>query len=653
MLDYSTPTPEAIARAQAEAIAAADQIVADVVAVPDAERTYNNTLLPLEDVSDLTVTAYGRYAFIRQVTTDADVRAAAQACEEALEKHGIELSFREDLYQAVKVFAATPEATALTGERGRLLEKMLRDYRRNGFDLPPEQRQRVKALKERLVELDIAFSRNIDSWDDAILVTREELAGLPPSYIERLQTVEENGDRRYRVSLDYPEFFPFMDNAESEALRRELQEKFFRKGGQQNVALLEEAIGVRDELARLLGYDSWAAYVLDERMAKTPEAVQQFLADLRAKVEPKLRLDIEGLTAEKRVHTGDPDAALQLWDWRFYHNRLRRTRYAVDEFEVARYFPLDATLTGMFSIYERLFGVHFVPLEDLPTWHPDVKAFAVHDAATEAVRAYFLMDLFPRPDKFGHAAAFSLVKGRLLADGTYQQPVSAIVANFTKPSEREPSLLKHDEVETLFHEFGHIVHQTLTRAETVRFSGTSVQRDFVEAPSQMLEHWCWLPDVLGGFTRHVESGAPLPDDLLQSMLAAKRLDSGVTTARQIFFSELDMAYHSGGVPDTTALVEQMHPITGFAAPVDTYFQAGFGHLFGYDAGYYGYLWSRVFADDMFTRFEEAGPLSEELGRAYRQVILEPGGADDGDVLVQRFLGREPNSDAFLKELGLE
>lgn len=654
MLDYSTPTPEAIAAAQQQVIAEADRIVAAVVAVPDdVERTYGNTLQPLEDVDDLTVTAFGRYAFMRHVTTDDDVRAAAQACEEALEKHGIELSFRDDLYAAVRAYAASADAQALTGERQRLLEKTLRDYRRNGFDLPPEQRERVKQLKERLVELDIAFSRNIDAWQDAILVTREELAGLPPSYIERLQTVDHDGDRRYRVSLDYPDLFPFMDNAESEDLRRELQEKFFRKGGEQNVALLEEAIGIRDELARLLGYDSWAAYVLDERMAKTPETVQAFLADLRAKVEPKLRLDLAGLTAEKRAHTGDPDAVLQLWDWRFYHNRLRKTRYAVDEFEVARYFPLDATLDGMFAIYERLFGVRFVPLEGARSWHPDVRAFAVEDAAAGDVRASFFMDLFPRPDKFGHAAAFSLVKGRALPDRSYQQPVSVIVANFTKPTESEPSLLKHDEVETLFHEFGHIVHQTLTRAETVRFSGTSVQRDFVEAPSQMLEHWCWLPDVLAGFTRHVDSGAPLPEDLLQAMLAAKRLDSGLITARQLFFSELDMAYHNGGVPDTTALVREMHPITGFDALPDTYFQAGFGHLFGYDAGYYGYLWSRVFADDMFTRFEQVGALDETLGRAYREVILEPGGAEDGDLLVRRFLGREPNSDAFLRELGLE
>jgi thimet oligopeptidase len=653
MLDYTTPTPDQIAEAQARAIEQCDRIVAEAVAVPDQQRTFQNTLLPLDEVADRINTTYGRYAFMRQVTTDANVRAAAQACEEALEKYGIALDFREDVFAAVKAYAGQEEAASLQGERRRFLEKTLRDFRRNGFDLPPEQREQVKRLKERLVELDISFSRNIDAWDDAILVTREDLAGLPRGYVEGLRTADEDGARRYRVSLDYPDFFPFMDHAESEDLRRELQVKFFRQGGAENVAILEEAIGIRDELAGLLGYDSWVAYVTEERMAKTPDNVRAFLADLRAKVEPKLRADIEQLTAEKRAHTGDPEATLRLWDWRFYHNRLRKSRYAVDEFEVARYFPLEATLEGMFEVYQRLFGVRFTPVEPANAWHPDVRAYAVYDAATGEPRAHFFMDLFPRPDKYGHAAAFSLVKGRRLPDGSYQAPVSAIVANFTRPTETEPSLLKHTEVVTLFHEFGHIVHQTLTRAELVRFSGTSVQRDFVEAPSQMLEHWCWEPSVLADFTRHVDTGEPLPESLLSSLLAAKRLDSGVTTARQLFFAELDLAYHGGGVPDTTALVEELHRITGFEAPPETYFQAGFGHLFGYDAGYYGYLWSQVFADDMFTRFEQDGPLSETLGRQYREAILEPGGGEDGDVLLRRFLSREPSTDAFLRELGLE
>lgn len=653
MLDFSMPTPEVIADAQAATFAETDRMIAALVAAPPEERTFANTLGALEAIADRLHQTYGRYAFMRQVTADAAVRAAAEACDEALDKYGIELSFNEDVERAMRAFAATPEAAALEGENKRVLEKTLLDYRRNGFDLPPAERPRVKELKARLVELDLTFSRNLDGWDDAILVTREELAGLPRRYIEGLRTVEENGERRYRVSLDYPEITPFMENAESEALRKEMVEKNNRKGGAENVRILEEAIAIRDELARILGYPSWAHYVTEQRMAKTPETVHAFLNDLRAKVEPRLRADIAMLTAEKRAHTGDPAAILNTWDWRFYHNRLLKSRYAVDEFEVARYFPMDATLRGMFDIYQQLFGVRFQPAPSIPTWHEDVQAFTVQDTASGETIAHFFMDLYPRPDKFSHAAAFTLVGGRRLPDGSYQAPVSAVLANFTKPTERTPSLLRHSEVITLFHEFGHIVHQTLTRAERLRFSGTSTQRDFVEAPSQMLEHWCWLPEVLAGFTRHVETGAPLPAELLAGMVRAKRLDSGLTTARQIYFSELDMAYHGGGVPDTTAVAEELHPITGFPMPPGTHFQSGFGHLFGYDAGYYGYLWSRVFADDMFTRFDAAGPLSPELGRLYRERILEKGGSADADLLVRSFLEREPNSDAFLADLGLE
>lgn len=654
MIDYRCPMPEEIERARTETLAAAERIVAEIVRVPDGERTYWNTLYRLEDVADLLLQAQGRYGFMFHVAEDPAVRAAAQQLREALEKYSNELGFREDLYRAISAYAATPEAQALTGERARLLERVLRDYRRNGFGLPPEQRARVKALKDRLVELQIAFERNIEEYEDCILVPREALAGLPESYIQRLRTEERDGRRLYRVSLDYPEFYPFMDAAESEDLRRELLVKFYRKGGRENVAILEEAIAVRDELARLLGYQSWAAYMLEVRMARTPEAVQRFLEDLRARMAPRLRQDLEELTEAKRAHTGRPDATLELWDWRFYHHRIRKERYAVDEFEVAKYFPLDAVLEGLFFVYQTLFGVRFEPVEPANAWHPDVRLFRVVDAKDGRERAYFYMDLFPRSGKYSHAAAFTLRGGRRLTDGSYQQPVSAIVANFTKPTPTEPSLLRHSEVETLFHEFGHILHQTLTQAECPRFAGTRTERDFVEAPSQMLEHWVWLPEVLGRFARHVETGEPLPEALLQALVAARRLHIGVLTCRQIFFATLDLAYHGPGAPkDTTAIARALHPITGFPMPEGTYWQAGFGHLFGYDAGYYGYLWSEVYADDMFTRFEEAGPLNPEIGLEFRRTVLEPGGARDGAELVRAFLGREPDLGAFLRHKGIE
>ncbi|GAB4333413.1 MAG: oligopeptidase A [Dehalococcoidia bacterium] len=651
-LRFDDVTPDTIASACQEAIDRCDAAVAAIVAVPVAERTFANTLLALEDAVDHVERASGNYAFLAYVSADEALRTAAHEWDEKLDKYTVSLAFREDLYLAVREFAATAEAAALTGEDRRLLEFTLRDYRRNGFELPPEQRQRVRELFDRLVELGIRFRKTIDEWDDGIVVRREDLAGLPESYIEGLQTVEAEGETMYRVSLDYPEFFPFMSNCGIERLRKELFIKDQLKGGDENVATLEEAIRVRTGIATLLGYDSWAAYVTEVRMAKDRRRVEEFLADLRQKVAIKADRDMELLREARRQFDGSD--TVNIWDWRFFHNQLMKTRYAVDEFAVAEYFPLDACLEGLFDVTQTLFSIRYEPRPDAPTWHPDVKAFDIVDARAGEAFARFFMDLFPRPNKYGHAAAFTLRRGRELPDGSYQKPVSAIVANFTKPTRENPSLLRHQEVVTLFHEFGHILHQTLTRARRLRFSGTATERDFVEAPSQMLEHWVWEKDVLRRFARHYKTGAPIPGDLVDALIAAKNVSSGVMTLRQIFFATLDLTYHSPGFDgDTTETVKALHPITGFPYTPGTHFQSGFSHLFGYDAGYYGYLWSHVFGDDMYTRFEERSPLDPGLGAEYRSAVLERGGSVDGDELVRSFLGREPNNRAFLRNLGLE
>ncbi|MEX2081700.1 MAG: M3 family metallopeptidase, partial [Dehalococcoidia bacterium] len=310
---------------------------------------------------------------------------------------------------------------------------------------------------------------------------------------------------------------------------------------------------------------------------------------------------------------------------------------------------------GLFAVTQELLGVRYEPVAEAPRWHPDVQAFDIYNSGGGEPIARFYMDLYPRANKYGHAAAFTLRRGRRLPDGSYQKPASAIVANFTKPGAKSPSLLRHSEVVTFFHEFGHILHQTLTQAEFLEFAGSATERDFVEAPSQMLEHWCWTAESLSRFARHYETGEPLPPALLDSMIRAKNVSSGVAALRQIFFSRLDLAYHSPGFAgDSTAVLADLHGITGFPYEAGTTFQAGFGHLMGgYDAGYYGYLWSRVYGDDMWTRFEAAGPFDPATGAAYRRAVLERGGSVDGDELVRDFLGREPNTDAFLRELGLE
>jgi thimet oligopeptidase len=661
LFDYTAVTPDAIRDGVDAVIAGADRLLDAIVAVASGERSFTNTVVPLDDLEQLVDDANGRYAFLAYVSAEKELRDVAHEYEEKLSTYMTGVGFREDVYAALTEFAASEAAAGLPADEARLLEFALRNFKRNGMELGEQERTRLRELNERLVTLGIGFSRNIDEYQDAIYPTREQLSGLPDAFISGLTAEERDGQTRYRVSLDYPEFYPFMESADDAVMRRELFLKNHNKAADSNVQILTEAIALRDEVASILGYDSWATYVVEVKMAKTADAAFDFLVDLEARVKAKAADDMAGLAASKASDPYGEGESVEIWDWRYYMQRVLREEHEIDQFKVAEYFPLDATLDGLFDVYQRLVNVRFVPVEDANAWHPDVRVYAIFDGleagggradgSDEAI-AYFYMDLHPRPDKFGHAAAFSLQSGRQLEDG-YRTPASAIVANFTKPTDEQPSLLRHSEVVTLFHEFGHILHQVMTRARFMRFSGTSVERDFVEAPSQMLEHWCWNGDVLTSFTHHYETGEPIPSDLVQRMVAAKNVGSGIAALRQIYFGRIDLAFHGPGRDkDTDAIARELHSISGFGFPEETHFQAGFGHLFGYDAGYYGYMWSKVFGDDMFTRFEAAGIDDPAVGSDYRTLILERGGTVDGDVLVRDFLGREPNTEAFLRDLGL-
>ncbi|MGE3857168.1 MAG: M3 family metallopeptidase, partial [Dehalococcoidia bacterium] len=610
--DYTTATPDSVRAGGEAAIERVEGILDGIVGVSAGARTFANTVLPLDEVRATLALAGGQHGFLANVAPDDALREEARAVEQRLDTYASSIGFRADLFAAVRDYSQTDEAAALGPLQARYLAHVLRDFRRNGFLLGEDERARVQAMKERLIALGVEFRRHIDESEDALWLSREELAGLPPAYIQRLQRREVAGGTHYRVSLEYPEFYPFMDAAEREDLRRDLFVLNANKAAAENLPILEEALALRHDIAQTLGYESWAHYAIETRMAETPERALAFLEDLEQRVREKADRDIEELTASKRAHTGDADARLEIWDWRFYQQRVMREQYAVDQFAVAEYFPLDATLDGMFGLYQRLVGVRFKEVADARAWHPDVRLFNVADAGSGMHLGAFYIDLHPRPDKYGHAAAFTLRPGRLGADGAYETGVSAMVANFTKPTSDSPSLLRHSEVNTLFHEFGHILHQVLTRSPYARFAGTSVQRDFVEAPSQMLEHWAWDAGVLAGFTRHVASGEPLPADLLHRMIAAKNVASGLHYLRQLYFARLDLAYHEEGRrKDTDAIAETLHGITGFPFTADTHFQAGFGHLFGYDAGYYGYLWSQVYGDDMAARIAE-DPAGDEV-----------------------------------------
>jgi thimet oligopeptidase len=649
MYSYTEITPEEIAGRTDSIIEEARGILDEAVAGKET-RTFTNTLMPLDRIGDLLAHAFARYAFMGYVHPDAKVRKAGNDAQEKLNTFGVEMIFRDDLNTAVNEYAETDEAAALEGERARFLEFLLRDLRRAGHELDPEVRSEVKEKTQRLVELGVRFQNNIDEWSDHILVTHDELDGLPRSFAESLETDEETG--KMKVTLDYPHLLPFTENAKRRDLREELSRKFNTQAVEVNRPIIEEAIQIRDEIAQAFGLPSWAHYQLEERMAKTPEAISEFYASLLPPLTVQGMADVGEMAALLKAEAGDD--TVQVWDWRYFDTQQRKTDYGVDPFEVAAYFPLDSVLSGMFDLVQETFGLTFHEEDASEAWHPDVRLFSIADAASGEQLAHFYLDLFPREGKFGHAAEFPLILSRRLEDGSYQNPVCAMVANFTKPTKSAPSLLQHSEVETLFHEFGHVLHQNLGRTELTRFSGTNVERDFVEAPSQIMQHWVWRAEVLKKFARHHETGEPIPDALVDKLVEARQLNIAVHQLRQLQFGWLDQEIHKPGPSkDLVRALKDAADISLLPHPEGTFSLASFGHLMGgYDAAYYGYMWSEVFGDDMFSVFEEGGATNPEVGMAYRREVLERGGSVDAEEILRKFLGREPDNKAFLNKLGI-
>lgn len=638
------------------ALKRADAAVAAIIALPDAQRTFENTLGAIDDIDARVEAETNMIQFMAYVSTDAAERDAASAAEQRVTEWYIDLSKNEDLYRAVKAYAAT--SPKLQGERARMLEHTLRDYRRAGMELPAEQRERLKEIEKTLSELEIQFQTNIREDETVVPVTRDELGGMPQEFVDALQ---RSGDL-FVITMDYPSVEPLWTLCDNEMTRAKVRFAYVRRGGQKNVRLLERIIQLRAERAQMLGYAHTADYQTETRMAGNAQTVREFYDKLIPIVKKKAVKDYAELTAAKREHTGDGSAIAQIWDGRFYTDYLLRTKYAVNHEEIREYFPLDAVIDGLFSITQSLYGIEYrdatnsAGAADRPLWHEDVKYYEVYDTRSGEMLGAFYLDLHPRPNKYNHAAQWGLMQRKTYMDGRVQKPLAALVCNFTKPTAEKPSLMRHNEVETFFHEFGHCLHTILSTATLNSFGGTKCERDFVEAPSQMFENWVWDADVLATFSRHYKTGQPLPRELLDRMIAARHLGSGLLAQGQLWLGGMDFAYHTvpDGVVDTTAVQHELYEtISEYPDLPNTWFQAGFGHLMGYHAGYYGYMWSLVYASDMFQRFKELGMLDPEAGRYYREKILARGGTVDGMVMVREYLGREPDMNAFLKHLGLE
>ena len=633
------------------AVDAAKAELAKIAAVPDAQRTFDNTVAALDRAMFELSDDAAPDVFLEQVSTSAAVRDAANACDVEISQFDVDVYSREDLDKAVVAYAAKKEP--LAGEDARLLDKTLLDFKRSGFGLPDATRKEVRDLRERIAKLEADFGKNIAEDSSFVLMSSADLAGLPDDFVAKLPKI---GDL-YKVGVDYPTYFPFMQNATNPDARRRLETAFDDRAAAKNLPIFKEALALRLKAARLLGYRSHAQFAIEPNMAKTPETVNAFLARLRARLTPGGREELEVLRAFKRAMEGRAsDGVIHAWDWRYYDDLLHKAKYQVDEERVREYFPADLVVEQMLGVYQRMLGLHFRRIDHASVWHPDVKLYEITDASGGAPIGYFYMDLFPRPGKYSHAAAFSLITERRLADGSVRKPVSAIVANLDKPSADRPSLLDHEEVETIFHEFGHIMHQTLSKTKYGRFSGSNVARDFVEAPSQMLENWVWDPVVLQSLSGYYKDHSKkLPQDLLDKMIAAKNADVALVNLRQLLFGIVDMDYHSRRPPsDTTKQYARvMEAVSLIPMTPGTHPEASFGHLMGgYDAGYYGYLWSKVYAQDMFSVFKAKGLLNPEVGRRYRAEILERGSSRDEMDSLKAFLGRAPNEDAFLESIGL-
>jgi len=609
-------------------------------------RTFSNTVRPLEnltaDLNDETVAQQ----FLFNVATDPDVQQASLNC------NNDESSFFTDLTASPQLYAALSAAVRSNTVRDvyqRQLTAIWQDtLKRSGAALSTARRLEFVRLSKELTDLQNSFAQNLGNDAATILITPAQAAVLPSDFTANLKPASGGG---LVMPVNESTVTPFLQNERDEAARQAYYLAYNNRQAATNTQLLERAIAIRDRLAHLLGYETWAAYQLSNRTAKTPERVETFLSGLDKTLLPKARTDILTLTALKATDTGNPAAVLQPWDYTYYDNMLHKTQYAVDQNQIRQYFPIQHTIDAVLDIYHHLLGVDFKPVVPANAWNADVIEYSVSDSATGRFIGTTYFDLYPRPHKYGHFASFPILPVRRLPNGTYRPPFAAVVGNWPRPAGAQPGLLSHDEVVTFFHEFGHNMAALLATAPYETLSNGFVW-DFVEAPSQMLENFVWQPSILKQISSNWQTGQRLPDDLIDSLIKSRYVDYAYATTRQIMYSQIDMTYHTSGPHvDTTSVWDRLaSELTPMPAVPETHPQASFGHLMGgYDAGYYGYLWSKVYAQDMFTAFLQGGLENPAVGTRYRQDILQPARTYDPDVEVQRFLGRPMNPNAFYAE----
>ncbi|MEM7589727.1 MAG: M3 family metallopeptidase [Myxococcota bacterium] len=627
-------------------LGAVQRLLQKIVSVTES-RNQANTLLPYNDMLMHLDAILGKTSLLDNVHPQQAVREQAQACEQQAKKLATQLSLNRELYDALAAVPAEP----LDALAKRMLKKTLQDFQRSGVDRDDATRARIAQLNDEITKLEQTFEQNIRQDSRHItLLSVDELDGLPQDYIQARQPTAEG---HIRISTDYPDFIPFMAYAKSAKRRRELWFAFVRRGHPHNAPVLQDLFAKRHRLADLLGFSSYAAYATGNKMAKNPQNVQQFIEQMAQLAAALSRKEYDALLGQKRQH--DPQAqTVHSFERSHLQQQVQQEQFSFRSQQMRPYFPFKQVQQGLLELSGELFGVRYEPVTPgADVWHPSVQVYDVyqHDGTKPIGR--ISLDLHPREGKYKHAAQFSLVSG--LKDR--QLPHGVLVCNFPQPSDDNPALMEPGDVETFFHEFGHLLHHIFGGQQQpwMRFSGVATEWDFVEAPSQLLEEWVMEPQVLQRFAHHYETGEVIPTQLIERFRRSQEFGKGLDVRQQMFYAALSLQLHqqdlAAAKTDLLTVLQQLQKrYSPFAYVPDTYFHLSFGHLGGYSALYYTYMWSKAIAKDLFTLFQQGGLLNTHVAQRYRDTVLAPGGSKDAAQLVQDFLGRPWQLDAFKKWL---
>ena len=662
---YSAIRPEHVEPAVDSILADSRAAMARLLEQQSGTPSWDGLVLALDELGARLGQAWSPVSHLNAVCNNAELRAAYEACLPKLSEYWTEIGQNRPLFQAYESLANSPEAAGFDVAQKTILEHALRDFRLSGIDLPPAEQQRYGEIQMKLSELGSTFSNQLldatQAWSKHV-TDEAALAGLTDSAKAQMQQAaaakELDG---WLITLEFPSYFAVMTYADDRALREEVYAAYCTRASDQgpnagqndNTPVMAEILALRQELAKLLGFGNYSELSLASKMADSTEQVLSFLRDLAVRSKPFAAQDLSELQAFASEQ-GCND--LQSWDVGYYSEKLREQRYSISQEILRAYFPIDKVLSGLFAIVEKLYGIQIKELSGFDAWHPDVRLFEIAENGQHVGRFFF--DLYARANKRGGAWMDGARDKRRTADGTLISPVANLVCNFTPAVGGKPALLTHDEVTTLFHEFGHGLHHLLTRVEHAGASGINgVAWDAVELPSQFMENWCWEPEGLALISGHYESGEPLPQDLLDKMLAAKNFQSGLMMVRQIEFSLFDFelhATHGDGRSVLDVLEGIRQEVSVLRPPAYNRFPNSFAHIFagGYAAGYYSYKWAEVLSADAFSKFEEDGVFNRATGNAFRDAILARGGSQAPMVLFVDFRGREPSIDALLRHLGL-